>query len=118
MEGSDDSSEAKPIALKRQVTSDVVIKPDEPTSSMQNILEDIKEMKCEQISILAINDYNCGFTPVLQLEFTNILMNQSWKKNNQTEMRIVLPEILLNYYNIELGEWEPLLEPTQMDYEA
>lgn len=69
-------------------------------------------MYCEQISILAINDYNCGFTPVLQLEFSKILMNQSWKSNNQAETGLVLPEILINYYNIELGEWEPLLEKT------
>jgi hypothetical protein len=32
---------------------------------MSNVLEDIKDMVFENISILTINDYNCGFTPVL-----------------------------------------------------
>jgi hypothetical protein len=34
-------------------------------STMQNVIIDLKVMHFDQISVLAINDYNCGFTPVL-----------------------------------------------------
>jgi len=63
------------------------------------------------ISVLAINDFNSGFTPVLQLEMSQILMNQSWVPET-TDTALELPALLINYYNLELGEWEPLLERT------
>lgn len=83
-------------------------------SSMQNILNDVKDLYCEQISILAINDFNSGFTPVLQLEMTKLIMNQNWDADGTTDTGVELPNMLINYYNLELGEWEPLLERTQV----
>lgn len=72
-------------------------------------------MRCELISVLAINDLNSGFTPVLQLEMSSILMNQNWVQEN-TDTAVELPALLINYYNLELGEWEPLLERTQVNF--
>ena len=85
------------------------------TPTIQNVLEDSKDISCEQISILAINDYNCGFTPVLMCDLNAIRMTQVWKASKQGSLSLLLPDMLINYYNVELGEWEPLLEPTKME---
>lgn len=61
IESSEESTEIAPPRITQHLLSDAT----EQKSTMQNVLEDIKDMYCEQISILAINDYNCGFTPVL-----------------------------------------------------
>lgn len=83
----------------------------EQKSSLNNVLNDVKDVRCELISVLAINDFNSGFTPVLQFEMSQILMNQSWVPET-TDTAVELPALLVNYYNLELGEWEPLLERT------
>jgi len=40
-------------------------------------------------------------------------MNQNWAYKGETDTVLVLPFIKINYYNLELGEWEPFLEQTQ-----
>ena len=91
----------------------VLADPNKKQSSLQNVLTDVKDMYCEHISILGINDFNSGFTPVLQLELSNLKMNQNWELKGETDTVLVLPYIKINYYNLELGEWEPFLEKTQ-----
>jgi len=34
-----------------------------------------------------------------------------------TDTAVELPAVLINYYNLELGEWEPLLERTQINFQ-
>lgn len=46
---------------------------------------------------------------------SSILMNQNWVQEN-TDTAVELPALLINYYNLELGEWEPLLERTQVNF--
>jgi hypothetical protein len=46
---------------------------------------------------------------------SSILMNQNWVPEN-TDTAVELPALLINYYNLELGEWEPLLERTQVTF--
>ena len=68
-------------------------------------------MECGNISVLFINDFDKGFTPVLECEIANLKMiNSEYYSDEKTEVEMYLPLLTANYFNLELGEWEPLLE--------
>ena len=68
-------------------------------------------MSCDNVSVLFINDFDKGFTPVLEVEISNLEMSNKADFNDEnTEIEVNLPMLTANYFNLELGEWEPLLE--------
>ena len=69
------------------------------------------EMFCARLSFLFINDFNKAFTPVVELEMTGLDVKQSQvKEDDRSEQMISLHKMIGSYFNLELGEWEPMLE--------
>ena len=88
-------------------------------TKFHNCMDHIREketiMSCGNISVLFINDFDKGFTPVLELEISNLEMSNKADFNDEnTEVEVQLPMLTANYFNLELGEWEPLLEQFSM----
>ena len=68
-------------------------------------------MRADNISVLFINDFDKGFTPVVEFEISNLDMSNKADFNDENkEIEVHLPMMTANYFNLELGEWEPLLE--------
>mmetsp|Transcript_43263 Transcript_43263/g.41639 ORF Transcript_43263/g.41639 Transcript_43263/m.41639 type:complete len:235 (+) Transcript_43263:253-957(+) len=64
------------------------------------------------LHIVIINDYNFVFYPVLSMTFQNF----QYKRQQEGEESIGESTLkgMLNYYNAQAGEWEPLLEKSKV----
>ena len=78
---------------------------------MDHIREKETLMSCDNMSVLFINDFDKGFTPVLEFEIASLeMVNKADSNDENAEIEVNLPMFTANYFNLELGEWEPLLE--------
>ena len=78
---------------------------------MEHVREKDSLMRCDHLSILFINDFDKGFTPVLEVEIASLdMINKADSNDENSEIEMSMPLMTANYFNLELGEWEPLLE--------
>ena len=80
-------------------------------SVLENILKSTSLIKCNELSFLAINDFDNGFSPVLKVQIIDLNMDTTdtiWQKTSLQEFEVF--SLSADYFNMLLGEWEPLLE--------
>ena len=78
---------------------------------MENLRKSEVEALVDNFQILFINDFESNYTPVIDFELAAIIYQNSndlADKRSQTEFK--MPMITANYFNVEVGSWEPLLE--------
>lgn len=80
-------------------------------SVLENIIMSTSLIRCNELSFLAINDFDNGFSPVLKVQIIDLTMDTSdstWQKTSLQEFEVFT--LSADYFNMLLGEWEPLLE--------
>ena len=78
---------------------------------MDNIIKTESEMYCSRFSFLFINDFNQAFTPVVEVQMTGLdLKQRNDQEDDHTEQNMSIIQMTGSYFNLELGEWEPLIE--------
>ena len=78
---------------------------------MDNVIRTESEMYCSRFSFLFINDFNQAFTPVVEVQMTGLDMKQNTdKEDDRSEQHMSILQMTGSYFNLELGEWEPLIE--------
>ena len=78
---------------------------------MDNVIRTESEMFCQRFAFIFINDFNQAFTPVAEFEITYLDVKQEVvQEDDSSRQNIELQKMVANYFNLELGEWEPLIE--------
>ncbi len=80
-------------------------------SVLENILKSKSKILLNEVSFLAINDFNNGFSPLLKVQIIDLLMvttDTIWQKTSLQNFKVL--SLSADYFNMMLGEWEPLLE--------
>jgi hypothetical protein len=80
-------------------------------SVLENILKSTSKVLMNEVSFLAINDFNNGFSPLLKVQIIDLLMittDTIWQKTSLQNFKVL--SLSADYFNMMLGEWEPLLE--------
>ena len=78
---------------------------------MDNVIKTDSEIFCQKISFLFINDFNQAFTPVTEIEMTGVnVISESVKEDDKTYQCMTLHKMTGSYFNLELGDWEPMIE--------
>ena len=68
-------------------------------------------MLVDTMNVLFINDFDIGITPVLECEISSLeVKNDEDLTQKDSVMSVEIPMVTVNYFNLERGEWEPLLE--------
>jgi len=86
-----------------------------PKEAVPSIFDNVRKVSqivtFDDITILMINDFDKAYTPVIDLELLDATVSKQEDKVSKTsQMEVSVPMMMAAYYNLEVSQWEPLLE--------